>query len=224
MSDSPKTAPVVRSIILALVLFASASIGFLSIADEVRDGDTLAYDEAILKSINSFASPALDKFFVVATELGGFVAVPIITAVIAALLIRARRRYMAIVLLAGVSGAAALNLLVRLIFERARPDLWEQLIVEASFSFPSGHAMASSALAISVVAILWRTKWRVLSIVVGSLYMILIGFSRLYLGVHYPTDVIAGWLMSLSWILIVVGLVALYRQRRLGGSHSVAVE
>ena len=107
----------------------------------------------------------------------------------------------------GVGGAALLNMVLKLIFERPRPDLWEQLIIETSFSFPSGHAMASSALAFSVIAIAWNTRFRWYAVGVGVLFMLVIGFSRLYLGVHYPTDVLAGWFVSGAWVLLVALVV-----------------
>ncbi|RYF27698.1 MAG: phosphatase PAP2 family protein, partial [Chloroflexi bacterium] len=92
-------------------------------------------------------------------------------------------------------------------FERARPDLWQQLITETSFSFPSGHSAGSSALAVCIIALLWRTKWRVPALIIAPLYIVLIGFSRMYLGVHYLTDVIAGWIVGITWVLVVASIL-----------------
>ncbi|MDF2461379.1 MAG: acid phosphatase, partial [Candidatus Saccharibacteria bacterium] len=102
-----------------------------------------------------------------------------------------------------VAGAALLNLLLKASFQRDRPDLWESIVTETSYSFPSGHAMASSALAFSVMLVLWETKWRWLAVAVGTIYFVLVGVSRMYLGVHFPSDVVAGWCVSLAWVGIV---------------------
>jgi undecaprenyl-diphosphatase len=125
-----------------------------------------------------------------------------------------RRRYAALALAAGVGGAAAMNLVLKYLFERTRPDLWTRLVHETSFSFPSGHAMASSALAFSLIVIFWRTRWRWWIIAAGVLYMVTIGFTRLYLGVHYPTDIIGGWVVSMGWVAIVAAVISEYINRR----------
>jgi undecaprenyl-diphosphatase len=114
-----------------------------------------------------------------------------------------RRRRAAVVLAVGVGGAALINTLLKLAFHRVRPELWTPLVVERSFSFPSGHAMVSSALACSVTYILWHTRWRWLAVGLGLAVVVAIGLSRLYLGVHYPTDVLAGWTVGFFWVVIV---------------------
>ena len=88
-----------------------------------------------------------------------------------------------------------------------RSDLWERLITETSYSFPSGHAMLSSMLAFAVIAIAWRTRYRLIATIAALLFMVLVSFSRLYLGVHYPTDIVAGWLVSVSWLLVVLAVI-----------------
>jgi undecaprenyl-diphosphatase len=196
-----------RKLSLALGIFLVASIGFAMLADEVHNGETLKADEAILRSIHAHASPALDHFFPVYTEIGGVVFVAIVTAVVISYLWFTARRYKALLLFSAVGGAAIANYTLKFIFERARPDLWTHLVNETSYSFPSGHAMGSSAFAFGIVAILWNTKWRIPSIVVAGLYVISIGFSRLYLGVHYPTDILAGWLLSIVWVVFIASFI-----------------
>jgi membrane-associated phospholipid phosphatase len=196
-------APFLRAAILFAVVLA-ASIAFGSLADEVHEGDTLSVDTAILKRINAHATPFLDDFFVVVTQFGGVLAVAAIALGIACILLLRKRYAKATFFAMSMGGALLLNISLKYIFERARPDIWNQLVTETSFSFPSGHAMASAALALSFAYIAWRKGYRAVIAVSAALYVAVIGFSRLYLGVHYPTDILAGWLVSTAWVLLMI--------------------
>jgi len=199
---------------LALGMFLIASIGFAMLADEVHKGDTQQFDVATLQAIHANASPAFDTFFLAYTELGGVMIVAAVTMAVVGYLWFTARRYKALLLFFAVGGAAFVNYVLKFIFERARPDLWTHLVEETSFSFPSGHAMGSSAFAFGIVAILWNTKWRPLAIVLSGLYVVSIGLSRLYLGVHYPTDILAGWLLSLVWVAFIASFVYIRMHRK----------
>ena len=188
-------------------IFIVLVIGFVEIAEEVFEGETLWFDEAILNTINSYSSAFWDAFFVIVTQFGGVFGIIAISLGILALLVNRRKYKKALTVAATVAGAALLNVILKLIFERARPDLWEQLIVETSFSFPSGHAMISSALALSVIFICWNSRYRWMAVGVGSVFILVIGLSRLYLGVHYPTDILAGWVVSAAWLSVVAVIV-----------------
>lgn len=188
-------------------MFLVLVIGFVQIADEVFEGETLWFDEAILNAINNLSTDFWNTFFVVVTQLGGVLSIIAITAGLLLILILRRKYKKAFIVGAIVGGAALLNVILKLIFERARPDLWERLVVETTFSFPSGHAMASSALALSVIFICWNTRFRWIALVVSVLFVIVIALSRLYLGVHYPTDILAGWIVSTAWLFVVIAVV-----------------
>ncbi len=187
---------------------------FANLAEEVREGDTLPVDEAILEAIRTGHTPLLDLVAQVGTNLGGVIGIVALTGIaLTALLVK--KRYRALMQLGlGVGGAVALNIVLKNIFERARPDLWEQIVHEASYSFPSGHAMASSALALSIVLIAWQTKWRWWAVGAASVYVLFIGFTRMYLGVHYPSDILGGWLMSATWVIIVALALGTIRIRQ----------
>lgn len=190
--------------------FATAlvmAVIFAVLARDVHQGETLAFDQSVLRSINSYSSNGLDTFFLIVTEFGGVIAVTIASIALFSYLLYKRKRYGALLVAAGVGGAALINYLAKVTFERARPDLWQQLITETSFSFPSGHSAGSSALAVCIIALLWRTKWRVPALIIAPLYIVLIGFSRMYLGVHYLTDVIAGWIVGITWVLVVASIL-----------------
>ena len=188
-------------------VFMLLIVAFVELVEEVFEGETLFYDEAILNGINSFSTPFFDSFFVVITQLGGVIGIIILTSILLAFLLRRKFYQKALIVGATVAGAAILNIVLKLIFERARPDLWEQLVVETSFSFPSGHAMITAALGLSLIFICWNTRFRWLAVALGSSFIIVIGFSRLYLGVHYPTDILAGWVVSAAWLSTVVTIV-----------------
>ena len=188
-------------------VFMLLVVAFVEIVEEVFEGETLFYDEAILKGINGFSTPFFDTFFVVITQFGGVFGIIALTAILLGLLLRRKMYKNALIVGATVAGAAILNVILKLIFERTRPDLWEQLIVETSFSFPSGHSMITAALGLSLIFICWNTRFRWLAVALGSSFIIVIGFSRLYLGVHYPTDILAGWVVSAAWLSTVVTIV-----------------
>lgn len=210
-----------NKILLGKLLAAFLAFGlgltiFALIADEVHEGATTAFDSAILLWINARGNPGFDWFFIHITDLGGVTFLAILSVIITAFLIYKKSYYRALLMLAAVGGAAMMNLILKSIFERTRPDLWTHLVTEDNFSFPSGHAMGSSAFAFAIIAILWGTKWQPLAIGLGIIYIFFIGFSRLYLGVHFPTDIIAGWALSLAWVSVVTGLVytRVYRSRQ----------
>ncbi|MDQ3093736.1 MAG: phosphatase PAP2 family protein [bacterium] len=188
---------------LSLLVFALLVIAFIALAREIRENETLGFDNVVLLSINGYSSPQADNWVVALTDLGGLYGVPIITIGLASLFWIKNKKSRVLKLLIGVGGAAVLSVVLKLVFERDRPELWERLVTENSFSFPSGHAMASSAIGASLVLALWNTKYRVLSIIISTTYVLLVAFSRLYLGVHFPTDILAGWLVSVSWVILV---------------------
>jgi undecaprenyl-diphosphatase len=184
------------------------------VAQNVHTGATLAFDQQFLRSINEQSTKGLDTFFLIATEFGGVIFVSVVSALSLAYLLYRRRRYDALLLAVGVGGAALLNYTAKLTFVRERPDLWNQLIQETTYSFPSGHAAGSSALAVCIVALLWRTKCRIPALIIAPLYIVLIGFSRMYLGVHYLTDIVAGWIVGISWTLIIISIIYYRRKKR----------
>jgi membrane-associated phospholipid phosphatase len=106
-----------------------------------------------------------------------------------------------------VLGSMLLNIAAKQHFSRIRPQLWLSVAPETSFSFPSGHAMGSATLGVALCFLFWPTRWRWPVIVASAMFVVLVGFSRIYLGVHYPSDVLGGWAAGTAWAVAVHQLV-----------------
>jgi len=181
---------------------------FGSLADAVREGEGLPFDVPILDWLHGLDTPTLDRVALTLSLVGG----PLPMVAVAALLFIGfclRRHYReAVFFLTIVGGSALLNVLGKVVFRRERPALWLSLAPEGDYSFPSGHAMGSLALVAALVFLVWRTRWRWPVLVVGVLFVLGVGLSRPSLGVHYPSDILAGWSVSLAWAF---GVRALWR-------------
>ena len=187
-----------RTIILSIIFLAALTFAILAVF--VAQGSTLTFDQTVLRWINSFSSPVLDSFFVAFTQLGGVIVVAAVAIALFVFFLYKKLYSKALLIALGIGGVALMNLILKTIFERARPDLWTWIVAESNFSFPSGHSSASAALALCVIVLLWNTKWRRAALIGGGVYIVLIGLSRLYLGVHYPTDILGGWLLGAVWV------------------------
>lgn len=183
--------------------------GFAELADEIHEQEAIAFDEPLLHLAHGLATPGLDRFFVVLTEIGYLRGVvPFDIALV--LLLPVLRRWRAAVFAAvALAGSGLLNVGTKLAFARHRPSLWESITPESTYSFPSGHAMGSATLAWVLVLLAWRTRWRWPVVVVAASFVLLVGFSRVYLGVHYPSDILAGWAAASAWA--VVSYLAVFR-------------
>ncbi|MFC5530261.1 phosphatase PAP2 family protein [Cohnella yongneupensis] len=176
-----------------------------------------AFDNRITDAIQGLRSDTLTAWMKRFTAIGAGTPVIIIIALFAAGLavIGYRRELLFYLGIIGLSGL--LNVLLKQIFHRARPDI--SRIIEASgFSFPSGHSMSAFTLYGITIYFVWkhlRYAWlRLTVIILGSFLILMIGASRIYLGVHYPSDVIGGYLISGAWLSISIGLYERFLERR----------
>ena len=187
-----------------LLLFGGVLIPlyvFGELAEDVAERETFFFDQPVLLFLHSQATPLLDQVMLFFSRVGaGFGVVPL-TILIPLLLLGQRRWGDAFFWMLAVGGAVGLNLAAKQMFGRIRPDLWLSLAPETTFSFPSGHAMGSMALVTAVVVLVWPTSWRWPALILGALFVLLVGLSRIYLGVHYPSDILAGWAASLAWVI-----------------------
>ncbi|HEV8695769.1 MAG TPA: phosphatase PAP2 family protein [Lysobacter sp.] len=173
--------------------------GFAELADEVREGEPFVFDEPILRFAHNMATSGFDQTFLMFSALGyQWGVVPFDFALVLILAIKRRAREG---LFAGLAlgGSALLNLTTKQLFARERPSLWESIAPETTFSFPSGHAMGSMTLAWVCLLLTWRTPWRWPVAAAALTFTTLVGLSRVYLGVHYPSDILAGWTAASVW-------------------------
>lgn len=191
-----------------------ASTMFIILAILVANGITTSFDESALLWINQHANNTFDSVFVALTQLGGIYFVAGVSISMVVYCVLKKKYYKALFVMVSIGGVALVNVLLKTLFDRARPDLWQHLVTETSFSFPSGHSSASAALAFTVIVLLWNTKWRTVSLSIGVLYIVTIGFSRMYLGVHFPTDILGGWLLAAGWVTLMAGILYSYKNRR----------
>lgn len=203
--------PVGRSTLSKLVLSTVVFVVLVSlagfVAKQVTDGDTLTKDEQILRSIYAHSNSVLDTVVLGITYTGNLLTVAIITAVLGWFLYKTGMRRSVVQALFTVGGAMVLNASLKLIFQRDRPELWQLLTHESTYSFPSGHALVTASLAMLLILLFWKTKYRYGIVAAATLYTVSVGISRLYLGVHYPTDVLAGWLTGAAWAIIVATVI-----------------
>ncbi|HEY9880057.1 MAG TPA: phosphatase PAP2 family protein [Leptolyngbyaceae cyanobacterium] len=175
---------------------------FGELAEEVWENEGgFPWDVPILLSIRSTANPFLDTVATTLTHFGVFWGVfPVAIAVSLRLLLRRhwlRLTYLATTLL----GSIIINRTAKSLLHRVRPHLWESPAPEFDYGFPSGHAMSSMTLVAVLVILTWRTRWRWPVLVLGGVFVVAIGWTRLYLGVHYPSDILAGWTASIAWAI-----------------------
>jgi undecaprenyl-diphosphatase len=202
---------------LTLLLVALGTIllalAFFVVAAEVVDGDTQRFDERVLISFrraNDTATPIGPQWLRQGAEdvtaLGSPTVLGLVVLATVGFLLLQRMERTALFVFVASAGGWLLNAALKRVFQRARPDVVPHLREVTSLSFPSGHAMTSAAVYLTLGALLMRiSRGRVTKLYCMAVAMfatILVGATRVYLGVHYPTDVLGGWLVGLSWAMV----------------------
>ncbi len=159
------------------------------------------WDVPILEAIHTTSQPQLDVFATTLTKFGKFRVVSAIVGVIGLAFLFMRRWRSLTYLLTTVVGSSFVNRTAKELIHRVRPHLWDSPTPELGYAFPSNHAMGSMALVAALVILTWGSAWRWLVLILGSLFVVAIGWTRLYLGVHFPSDILAGWMVSVAWAI-----------------------
>ncbi len=210
--------------LVSLLAVSVLGYGFFALANEVGEGSTEALDRKILLSLrnpDNLSDPLgplwLEEAMRDITGWGSVVTLVFLTFAVALYLALADKRRVALFVLAAVGGGEAVSTVLKLFYSRPRPDLVPHGMEVFTASFPSGHAMMSAiaylTLAILIARITPGRRVSVLVMSLGILMTVLVGISRVYLGVHWPSDVLAGWCVGAAWAAL-CWFVALQLQRR----------
>lgn len=201
----------VRDFRLAVGIFLIAGVivallgtwGFVEVALEVQKGSTQAFDEAVMRFMATHRIPWLERSLLEITALGTGLVVLMIVGVAAIFLTLTKHKYSAALLLVATFGGVLFNGLLKLSFDRPRPKIFPWITPVMSSSFPSGHSMSAAIVYATVAYLAARLmvhRWaRWLTMLSAVLLILLIGASRIYLGVHYPSDVLGGFVIGFAW-------------------------
>lgn len=199
--------------ISGLIIATLATLGFFLLSQQVLNQSTTKFDTTILQYFLSIQNPILTQFFILITFLGKPNLLLLINWVFSLFLLINKKISKAIVFLIIGNGAAAFNLFLKSSLARERPELWDRIIEVKYLSFPSGHAMGSIVIygLIGYYLMTQFKPWRWLILSLTSILILLIGLSRLYLGVHWPTDIIAGYIMGSVWLVIAMLIIEIIK-------------
>jgi len=198
--------------LVLLSVIAGGVLAFITLASEVEHGETSRIDRRILLSMRhpGDLSPRGSRAFQEAardvTALGGVVVLGMVTAIAAGFLVLDGKGRMAIFAVGSVAGGTVLSSLLKDVFQRPRPDIVPHVVYASSSSFPSGHSMMSAVTYLTLGALLARSherkRLKAYFLCLAAFLTFLVGITRIYLGVHWPTDVLAGWMAGAIWAML----------------------
>ncbi|MDB5323686.1 MAG: phosphoesterase [Phycisphaerales bacterium] len=211
-------------VFVAALLVVLGILAFVFLLDEVREGGTKNFDNRVLRALRKPDDPSkligphgMESVVRDITALGGVVVLLLVVGSVAGFLLLIRRYHMMWLVLVATIGATAINSTIKGLVDRPRPTSVPRLTDVSSESFPSGHSAMSAAVYLTLGGLLAQTVSRrsikLYFLFIAMTVTFLVGLSRVCLGVHYPTDVLAGWAVGLVWALL-CWLVARYLQRR----------
>jgi len=212
-------------LLLTVLAVVAGMLIFISIANEVVEGETQNFDNYILKSLrepNDVSQPAfpdwVTKTMKDITSLGSATIIVLFTLIVTGYLLLQKKYYWLCLVLIATIGGALLIWGLKEFIGRTRPTVVTHLMIENSFSFPSGHSMMSAIVYLTQATLLSqiekKRKIKIYIVCTALLLTFIIGISRIYLGVHYPTDVLAGWFAGISWALLCWYVASLLERKR----------
>lgn len=210
-------------LLAAIAIISGLILAFLQIADEMIEGEMEAFDNTILMwfrdptNVDQVIGPEwVHEMVRDITALGSFSLLGLIVMVVCICLVLNRMRSAAVLVLVSVIGGTILSTVLKMSYNRPRPDL-AAMSTQFTSSFPSGHAMLSAVTFLTLGAVLARLAptraLQIFSIGIAIFLTLTVGMSRIYMGVHFPSDVLAGWCLGAAWALL-CSTVAMVLQRR----------
>lgn len=184
-----------------LLFVAAAVLCFRWLAGEVLERESFSWDEPILRAVHNMHTPWLDS----AMSAISYVGLPggtVVTLLVCLWLWYRSRRAAAVALAISFAGAWIIFSSLKLVFTRPRPDLFPLLNMPTDYSFPSGHALTAISLYGFIALLLWQHKQRLWALL-SLLFALLICFSRIYLGVHFPSDILGALAVGILWLAVV---------------------
>jgi membrane-associated phospholipid phosphatase len=213
------------SLTAGLVVAAGATWIFAALLDAVFDKATMVrWDLAMADQIHRTVTPLGTQIFGWITRVGSPNSMTWMTIVVCLLLLASKRFLLAIVWIATVAGGASLEIILKSVVHRTRPEYAGHYLASGSYSFPSGHATLSFlgvAMLLYTLIVTRRLndrRIRIAFITFGSVWVLLVGISRVYLGVHFPSDVLGGYTIAAAWFTTCVTLTNIVSRRRPSGS------
>jgi undecaprenyl-diphosphatase len=214
-----------EAVVLVIALGIVVTLyGFIEVAEEMRSGDMRHFDESLLRALRNKddlrapIGPAwLPEMMTEVTALGGTAVILVVLLFAVGYLALEGRNGAAALIIVASAGGGLLSLALKEVFARERPSIVPHLTTVESSSFPSGHSMATAVIYLTLGALLARfairRRSRIYVVALALTVTLLVGITRVYLGVHYPSDVLAGWAAGLAWALV-CWLIARYLQHR----------
>ncbi|QOL80134.1 phosphatase PAP2 family protein [Pseudooceanicola spongiae] len=198
--------------LVVIIVIGGALWAFVALAAEMLEGDLHSFDKAVLLALrvpgdlsDPIGGPQVEVAMRDLTALGGVTVLTLITLCVLVFLVLRRQRASALFMGVAILGGQALSHLAKLGFSRPRPDLVPHGVEVATTSFPSGHSMMAAVTYLTLAVMLARSERhlsiRAFYISVAAILAMLVGVSRVYLGVHWPSDVLAGWTLGAAWAL-----------------------
>lgn len=189
-----------RSLLVLLFGLLLPMLGFLVIASELYQQDPFHFEKPLMLWVRAGHSGAFDRLAAGLSLFGNTPGMLPLNAVLTVWLYRFHPRA-AYFLLLSLAGSIFFHAALKPVFDRPRPTFWTPILPEADFSFPSGHAMFATSLVSALALLAWPTRWRFPVLGLGTPYVLVMMWSRVYSGVHYPTDVLGGAFVALVWVI-----------------------
>ncbi|MFF2448166.1 phosphatase PAP2 family protein [Neobacillus sp. NPDC058068] len=205
-------------LIIAFIISLFCVLGFSLISLLISDHKIIDFDNDVIAAIQGLESPFLTKVMKFFTLIGSTPVVIILCIFLIFFLYKVLHHRLELILfIFAILGSAVLNQILKHFFHRVRPN-FHRLIEISGYSFPSGHAMNAFTVYAILSFLLWRhipSRWGRSVLIIFSVFMVLaIGVSRIYLGVHYPSDIIGGYLASGFWLTVAIWFFQFYQEKR----------